>query len=276
MGGNMETAIAEHEERLPEITPETKPVRAIRNDFETEIKHMINEAGTIQLTDKQEKTLYAPVDEQSVEIRPDGLIYLPWMEYVTRLKKAFGLEWCIIPQGMPKMNGNLMIWGFYLIVKGKLAGFALGEQVYHPNNYMMSYGDATEGAKSNALMRLCKGIGISLELWQPKYIRAWKEKYAETYNDKGKTKWRKISLNGDSKPHKELPNEKELKPEKPKSTFKEEMGKIAQEMETLKPGMFSNELGSLGYALVSEIPKDKKVPVYKKFKSMLENLKKDE
>jgi hypothetical protein len=45
-------------------------------------------------------------------------------------------------------------------------------------------------------MRLCKGIGIGLELWKPPFIRAWKEKYAETYTGKDnfgneKTLWRK-------------------------------------------------------------------------------------
>lgn len=150
-------------------------------------------AGTIKLTDRQISILYAPVNQVDVEIRPDGLVYLPWMEYVTRLREAFGLEWAIIPQGMPKFNKNSIFWGFWLVIQGKLAGYAIGEQEYIPSNAKMSYSDAVEGAKSNALMRLCKGIGISLDLWKPSYVKAWKEKYAETYYDETKRKklWRK-------------------------------------------------------------------------------------
>ena len=158
-----------------------------------EMEKLIPFAGTIEITEDQKKILFAPVKEESIEIRSDGLVYLPWMEYVSRLRDAFGISWAIIPYGMPKPLGGFLYWPFYLMIQGKLAGFAIGEQEYPPpGNLRMTYGDATEGAKSNALMRLCKGIGISLELWKPSFVRGWKEKYGETYtDDKGKTKWRK-------------------------------------------------------------------------------------
>jgi hypothetical protein len=77
------------------------------------------------------------------------------------------------------MEGKLMLWGFWLVINGKPSGFAMGQQEYHANNPTMTYGDAIEGAKSNAGMRLCKDIGIGLELWKPNFTRAWKKKYAE-------------------------------------------------------------------------------------------------
>ena len=181
------------------------------NSFEVE--KLLATAGTIQLTDDQKGILYAPVDEAMVEIRPDGLIYLPWMEYATRLRMAFGLEWAMIPQGMPKISGTYLYWPFYLVVQGKLAGFAIGEQEYQPNNRRMTYGDAVEGAKSNALMRLCKGIGISLELWQPSFIRAWIGKYAESYSEGGRKLWRKKGF-VESDPVKQEPKPAPVKPAK--------------------------------------------------------------
>ncbi len=163
-------------------TQETIPAQNLQqNDFDKEIEKLIPTCGTIELTEQQRKALFKPVNEQDIEIRPDGLIYLPWVEYVSRLKEAFGLNWSIVPQGMPKHNGDNLIWGFYLIIQGKLAGFAIGEQEYSADNVYMTWGEACEGAKSNALMRLCKGIGISLELWKPSFVHAWKEKYAESY-----------------------------------------------------------------------------------------------
>lgn len=156
------------------------------NDFDEQIETLVPTCGTITLTEEQKKILYASVNENDIEIRPDGLIYLPWTEYLSRLRDAFGMNWAIVPQGMPKPVGDYILWGFYLVVQGKLAGFAIGEQEYHATNKKMTWGDACEGSKSNALMRLCKGLGVSLELWRPSFVRQWKEKYAETYWDTDK------------------------------------------------------------------------------------------
>lgn len=45
------------------------------------------------------------------------------------------------------------------------------------------YGDegiptATEGCKSNALMRCCKDLGIFWQLWDPRFIREFKSSHA--------------------------------------------------------------------------------------------------
>ncbi|KAG0170436.1 hypothetical protein DFQ30_002508 [Apophysomyces sp. BC1015] len=56
---------------------------------------------------------------------------------------------------------------------------------------------ASEGCKSNALMRCCKDLGIASELWDPVFIRKYKKKYcvevwAEHVMTKKKKKlWRK-------------------------------------------------------------------------------------
>ena len=194
-----QTAMVAYEEESSAMTvdPQTSEVTSMKkfsNEFE--IGHLLNTAGQIKLSDEQKAALYAPVKEEDVEIRPDGLVYLPWMEYASRLKEAFAMEWALIPNGKPSIMGNYVYWGFWLIVQGHLCGYALGEQQYIPNNRTMTYGDACEGAKSNALMRLCKGIGISLELWKPSFIREWIAENAESYwakDKKGNNKqlWRK-------------------------------------------------------------------------------------
>ena len=180
-----------------------------------EIEKLIPLAGTIELSEEKKKILFAPVKDEDVEIRPDGLIYLPWMEYVSRLRDAFGVSWTIIPKDMPKFQGNHVYWPFYLMIQGKLAGFAIGEQEYQPSNARMTYGDAVEGAKSNALMRLCKGLGISLELWKPSFVRGWKEKYAEEYYDKDKKKnlWIKKNSKQNTQPAEDQGNALNAGPE---------------------------------------------------------------
>lgn len=170
-----------------------KPATGTMNDFDAEIQKLIPTAGTLDLSEEERQILYNPINESNIEIRPDGLIYLPWIEYMTRLRDAFGLNWTMIPQGLPKLNGNHVLWGFYLIIRGKLCGFSIGEQEYQPDNKRMSWSDACEGTKSNALMRLCKGLGMCMDLWKPSFVNDWKEKYAESYWDQKKNKylWRK-------------------------------------------------------------------------------------
>lgn len=186
-----------------ELTPTEQTELAIKmkesehfnNNFE--IAKLLPSAGTLETTEEQKKILYAPVNEEDIEIRPDGLIYAPWMEYVSRLNQAYGTSWTIIPNGNPMVKDNQVIWGFYLVIKGKLMGYAIGSQEYYPDNKKMNWTDACESAKSNCLMRLCKGLGISLELWKPSFIRKWKANFAENYQDKDKrtgemkTFWRK-------------------------------------------------------------------------------------
>ena len=184
---------------------QTQPLTEVenpQNEFTQQIQDLVKTAGSIKLSEDQKLALYKDIEKTTVEIRPDGLIYLPWMEYVSRLRNAFGMEWAAIPQGMPKIKNSLVLWGFYLVVKGKLAGFAIGEQTYYANNPTMTWGDACEGAKSNALMRLCKGIGIGLELWQPTFIKEWKEQFAEQYKSPKDQKlyWRKKKPAGQPDP----------------------------------------------------------------------------
>jgi len=168
------------------------------------ITSMIPKAGTIVLTDREMVILFAAVDETLIEIKPNGIIYLPWMEYVTRLRNAFGLQWAIIPDGKPMRQQNHIYWGFWLVIRGIPYGYAIGEMDYWENNQQMTFGDCSEGSKSNALMRLCKGIGIGLEMWQPSFVKAWKEKYAEQVMGFNKAKnkkelmWRKKGSSGSS------------------------------------------------------------------------------
>ncbi len=242
---------SEELKKLPqEVIEKNRPQDNLLN-VHNEMMKLIPLAGTIELDQVQKDFLFNPVNEEDVCIRPDGLVYLPWPYYVERLNKAFGISWAIIPKDMPKLQGNHMYWPFYLMIKGKLAGFAIGEQEYQPSNAMMSYSDASEGAKSNALMRLCKNLGISLELWKPSFIRVWKEKYAESFpavwpdgkpktdkNGKQKTEWRKKGQvsNGNIEEIQEI-EPITSKTDQEMETFKKESGLITAE--------FIDELGKV-------------------------------
>lgn len=57
-----------------------------------------------------------------------------------------------------------------------LVSIARGEQQYFEPDGIPT---ATEGCKSNALMRCCKDLGIASELWDPRFIREFNKNYTK-------------------------------------------------------------------------------------------------
>lgn len=201
-----ESAIVQAEivdERTGEVIPRGAPAPVAKAMYTFDVSKI----GTLELDAKAESVLDEPLDDNDVQIRPDGLVYLPWTFYARRLNRAFGrLAWGVIPNGAPMSkdvgyDNILVAWGFWLIVRGTPIGYAIGETTYRSTNQTMSYGDACEGAKSSALARNCKSLGIALDLWDKDWIERWKAKYAETYKGKNdKTLWRKKGTKPAAKP----------------------------------------------------------------------------
>jgi hypothetical protein len=82
---------------------------------------------------------------------------------------------------------------------------ARGEQDYFSRDGIPT---ASEGCKSNALMRCCKDLGIASELWDPRFIRDFKashcrEVFVEHMATKKKTKLWLRKGNAVSYPYKE-------------------------------------------------------------------------
>jgi hypothetical protein len=87
-----EKALTTTEEKLPETGSPNKEV--FKNEFD--IGSMLPLAGSVKLSPVQKKILYAEIDENDVEIKPTGIIYLPWVHYVKRLHEAFGMERSVV------------------------------------------------------------------------------------------------------------------------------------------------------------------------------------
>lgn len=162
-------------------------------------------AGEKAVTAKQQKILTDPVDPKDVRILPDtASLYLPWSWFAARLTKAFGpMGWSLTPVTdrennpiPPVAKDNVMYREFILTADGRFVGSAVGECAYNPTNKRMTYGDAVEGAKSNALSRCCKALGIAPEI----YSEGWREDWiqenaicvnAENWDGKIKQLWRR-------------------------------------------------------------------------------------
>ncbi|CDO73819.1 hypothetical protein BN946_scf185015.g148 [Trametes cinnabarina] len=136
------------------------------------------------------EVLMTPVDPLDVEIKPDGLIYLPEIKYRRVLNKAFGPGgWGLAPRSETNVGPRIVSREYALVCLGRLVAIARGEQEYFDPNGIPT---ATEACKSNALMRCCKDLGIASELWDPRFIREFKAKYAvEVFVEDQRTKKKK-------------------------------------------------------------------------------------
>jgi len=117
----------------------------------------------------------APIDPLDVEMKPDGMIYLPEIKYRRALNKAFGPgAWGLAPRSETNVGPRIVSREYALVCQGRLVAIARGEQEYFDPSGIPT---ATEACKSNALMRCCKDLGVASELWDPRFIREFKSKY---------------------------------------------------------------------------------------------------
>ncbi|KAI7874563.1 mitochondrial genome maintenance MGM101 [Lichtheimia hyalospora FSU 10163] len=151
--------------------------------------------------------LQEPIAPDDVEITPDGLLYLPEIKYRRILNRAFGPGgWGLAPRGDHSINKKNISREYALVCHGRFVSQARGEQDFFDITGLPT---ASEGCKSNALMRCCKDLGIASELWDPTFIRKFKKKHcvdvwAEHVVQKRKKKlWRRKDSTLDY-PYKEL------------------------------------------------------------------------
>ncbi|WPG99270.1 Mgm101p-domain-containing protein [Acrodontium crateriforme] len=128
-------------------------------------------------TEAQSAILMAELSLDDIEIKPDGIIYLPEIKYRRILNKAFGPGgWGLAPRGETIVTGKVVTREYGLVAGGRLISVARGEQTYFDPDGIPT---ATEGCKSNALMRCCKDLGIASELWDPRFIRKFLKSHAK-------------------------------------------------------------------------------------------------
>eukprot|EP01133_Synstelium_polycarpum_P013066 gene13066-15367_t len=130
--------------------------------------------------DSVAQVLLTDIPDDDIEIKPDGLIYMPEIKYRRILNQAFGPGgWALKPFGPPVVDNGSLIRPYALYCLGRYVAESIGEMPYNESSPgALSFATATEAAKSNALVRCCKDIGIGSTLWEPNFIRQWKAKHA--------------------------------------------------------------------------------------------------
>lgn len=76
--------------------------------------------STKPVSEEQFQVLMQPLSEDDIEVKPDGIIYLPEIKYRRRLNEAFGpMGWGLIPKSEPVVGENIVTREYALIVDGR-------------------------------------------------------------------------------------------------------------------------------------------------------------
>jgi len=112
------------------------------------------------------RVLAESVNPRDVEIKPDGIVFLPGVAYRRILTRAFGAGgWALAPRSPSRVMGNIVVYHGALFCLGRFVAEAVGECFYREGNSNMSYASCVEGAKTDALSRCCKDLGVATEMW---------------------------------------------------------------------------------------------------------------
>ncbi|GAW02445.1 mitochondrial genome maintenance protein [Lentinula edodes] len=164
-----------HTQRNAGYATETPADAVKKEEFKTDWSKSYHGLSEQAFAKEVAEVLMAPVEPLDVEIKPDGLIYLPEIKYRRILNKAFGPGgWGLAPRTETNVGPKVVSREYALVCQGRLVAIARGEQEYFDPSGIPT---ATESCKSNALMRCCKDLGVASELWDPRFIREFKAKY---------------------------------------------------------------------------------------------------
>lgn len=150
--------------------------------------------GTLVLSGEQTARLAAPIPPDDLDIKPDGSVYCSQVRYRRILNEVFGPgRWALMPRGQWVRQDSTICREYALIVDGRFIAQSVGEQDYIANNPNMTWATATEGAKSNALVRCCKDLGIASECWDHRFCERFKAEHCVQVWVEGKQRplWRR-------------------------------------------------------------------------------------
>lgn len=164
------------------------------------------------ITPSEQQALLTPFPDDQLELKPSGEVYCSHQAVRARLNQIFGPgAWGMLPED-PKEHAGSVIQKWTLMVRGRPMAVAYGEARYIETNPRHSWGNALESAKSNALTRAAKDLGMALLCWDRRWQFRYRMAHGVLVQVRGKhgteSQWRHL----DSPP---LPNEFGVDPHSP-------------------------------------------------------------
>jgi hypothetical protein len=132
--------------------------------------------ATEPFSDEARKILAETPNHDEVELKPDGICFMPGVWYRRQLTRAFGAGgWGLRPTAPVRTVGNAVEWTGALYCLGRWVAEAVGGQ---PTSEWMSHADSIQGAKTDCLSKCCgHGLAMASELWDKTWREAWMAEY---------------------------------------------------------------------------------------------------
>lgn len=168
------------------LTPAQARIEAVSN-----VLHAAYEkAAMLSITKEEADSLTAPFADEDFRTGAAGkenLIYIEHASLRDRLNSVLGVgQWAMIVRNRwaeefdyydkharAYEKASRVYADVVLLIRGAFAAEAIGDMVYYPKNQQVNYGDAVEGAKSAALRRCAKDLGIGLQAWHKDFCEGW-------------------------------------------------------------------------------------------------------
>lgn len=142
---------------------------------------LLGQLGTLELTRREMQVLGEPATARIAAVKPGGEVYVPGVHYRRLLNEAFGpAAWGLRPLTDVKLDAGkkaIMYREYALVIRGVATSVVIGEAEYQVTNPRLTYGDAAEALRTNALTRLCKDLGVFVEPWDPQWSAAFRQKH---------------------------------------------------------------------------------------------------
>lgn len=137
-------------------------------------------ASMLEMTDDEINKLTAYFPDEAFRRGAAGkndLIYIEHAFLRDRFNEVFGPgRWSIIPRSRwqeQTANGARIYVEAMLVIRGCFVSESIGDMEYHANNKITNYGDAVEGAKTQAFRRCAKDLGVGLQAWKKSWCAEW-------------------------------------------------------------------------------------------------------
>ncbi len=171
---------------LPAVAEAKSDAAQARIDAVANVLHKAYEkASLLQLSSEEVAALtsdFADADFRTGASGKENLIYIEHASLRERFNKVIGIgQWSLIVRNRwteqfttaKKEPAHRVYVEAVMVVRGCYAGEAIGDMTYYPNNPSTNFGDAVEGAKSAALRRCAKELGVGLQAWHKAFAEDW-------------------------------------------------------------------------------------------------------
>lgn len=112
----LESPRAQHESRYENYSPRADVIPATAVDWADSF-HGI---GAKPVSKEQFKTIIEPLPLEDIEVKPDGIVYLPEIKYRRRLNDVFGpMGWGMVPRGEPVVGESIVTREYALIADSR-------------------------------------------------------------------------------------------------------------------------------------------------------------